>query len=103
MNNLTDFTRLTLIGLRTKFEFDKKEMTWTLTGAESNVTSISRSPQTSFTLGKHNWTIKGDTGCSEDGAEFTAELKMSGSQEDLGFGKRLLPECPSNHVKKQKG
>ena len=59
----------------------RSPMTWVLNDAESNVTGISRAPHTSLTLGRHNWTIKGDTGCSEDGKEYTVELKMSGCQE----------------------
>ena len=81
MNNLTDFTRLVLAGFRTLIEFENSQKTWIMTDAESNVTGISRAPHNSFTLGRHNWTIRGDMGCSEDGAEYTTELKMSGCQD----------------------
>ena len=80
MNNLTDFSRLTLVGLRTLIEFDATERTWILTDAESNVTGVSRAPHNSYTLGRHNWTIRGDGRCSRDGREYTTELKMSGCQ-----------------------
>ena len=81
MNNLTDFTRLTLVGLRTLIEFDATERIWILTDAESNVTGVSRAPHNSYTLGRHNWTIRGDGRCSRDGREYTTELKMSGCQD----------------------
>ena len=82
-NNLTDFTKLALVGFRTLIEYDNKEMVWVMTDAESNVTGTSRAPLESFTLGKHNWTIRGDRGCSKNNgeAEYTTELKMSGCQE----------------------
>ena len=79
INNLTDFTRSILVGLRTSIEFDMKEKTWVMTDAESNVTGISTLE--SLTLGKHNWTFRGDMGCSRNGAEYTTELKMFGCQE----------------------
>ena len=84
VNNLTDLTKLTLVSFRTLIRFDVKDMTWVMTDAESNVTatSKSRSPLNSFTLGRHNWTIKGDTGCSESGwLQYVTELKMSGCYE----------------------
>ena len=81
MNNLTDFTKLALVSLRTLIEFDNNDRAWVMTDAESNVTGISRAPKESFTLGRFNWTIIGDTGCNEDGVEYTTELKMSGCQE----------------------
>ena len=80
MNNLTDFTMLSFVGLRTSIEFDNKETTWFMTDVESNVTGGSTAPHESFILGRHNWTIRGDKGCSRDGAESTIELKMSGCQ-----------------------
>ena len=81
MNSLTDLTTLTLLGLRTSIQFDKEKMSWTLTDAESNVMGISTAPYNSFTLGRHNWTIRGDRGCRRDRKEYTTELKMSGCQE----------------------
>ena len=81
MNNLTDFERLILVSFRTLIEFDMKQMIWVMTDAQSSVIGSSRAPLDTFTLGRHNWTIKGDKGCSIDGAEYTIELKMSGCQE----------------------
>ena len=48
---------------------------------ESNVTATTKAPHNTFTLGRHNWTIIGDKGCSEEGIEYTTELKMSGCLE----------------------
>ena len=50
--NLGSRTRLTLVSLRTSIKFDKEEMIWTLTDAESNVTGMSTAPHKSFTLGR---------------------------------------------------
>ena len=81
MNNLTDFTRLTLVGLKTVIKFDKAEQTWVLRDEDLNVTGVSTASHESFTLGKHNWTIRGDKGCSRGGQEYTIQLKMSGCLE----------------------
>ena len=51
---------------------------WHLTDKESKVTATTKAPHNTFTLGRHNWTIMGDKGCSEEGKEYTTELKMSG-------------------------
>ena len=74
INDLKGFTRVTLVGFRTLIDFDNIAMTWILTDAESNVTGLSMAPYKSFTLGKHNWTIKGDKGCGRHGAEYTLSL-----------------------------
>ena len=82
MNNLTDYTELRLVGMYyTQIRYDQDQKVWTLTDAEYNVTGISTASQASYTLGKHNWTIRGDFGCSRDGGEYTTELKMSGCRE----------------------
>ena len=52
-----------------------------MTDRESNVTATTKAPHKTFTLGRHNWTIRGDKGCSEEGREYTTELKMSGCLE----------------------
>ena len=80
-NNLTDFSKLTLVSVKTSINHNHADDIWALTDAESNVTGISRAAHTSFTLGRHNWTIRGDKGCSKDGEEYTIELKMSGCQD----------------------
>ena len=60
--------------------YDKEEKIWLIAMADSNVTGMSRASHASFTLGKHNWTIKGDKGCQE-GEAYVKELKMSGCQK----------------------
>ena len=81
LTNSTDIERLALVGLHNWIEFDQKTMQWLLTDTESNVTAVSRAAHISFLLGRHNWTVRGDKGCSEEGREYTTELKMSGCQE----------------------
>ena len=48
---------------------------------DSNGTGVSKASHASFTLGKHNWTIKGDTACN-GGKPYVTELKMSGCQKE---------------------
>ena len=82
MNNFTDSTELNLVGMYyTKIRYDHGQKVWTLTDAEYNVTGSSTAPQASYTIGKHNWTIRGDVGCFRNGEEYTIELKMSGCRE----------------------
>ena len=47
---------------------------------DSNGTGVSKASHASFTLGKHNWTIKGDKGCN-GGKPYVTELKISGCQK----------------------
>ena len=76
---------------------------WRFNVFNSNVTGMSTASFASFTLGKHNWTIKGDKGCSS-GDSYTTELKMSVCKEgnftcDNGQCVRMdkrcnqLPDC----------
>ena len=81
VNKITNFETLFLVGLQTSIIFDSKRGKWTLDDKEFNVTAISKAPFESFTLGRHNWTIRGDKGCSEEGEEYTTELKLSGCLE----------------------
>ena len=79
-SDVTDSRKLELQGLeRTSITYDIDEQIWILDVKYSNVTGISRATHASFTLGKHNWTIKGDKGCNADESHVT-ELKMSGCQ-----------------------
>ena len=81
VSDLTDSRQLKLQGLEgTSITYDKEEKLWILDLADSNVTGISRATHSSFTLGKHNWTIKGDKDCN-DGEPYITELKMSGCQK----------------------
>ena len=91
MNKQTDIREIKVQGLtHTSVEFvrpkissfrgGRKEKMWTLDVNDSNVTGTSTAPFASFTLGKHNWTIRGDKGCIS-GESYTRELKMSGCTE----------------------
>ena len=80
-SDLTDSRKLKLQGLvRTSISYDDEEGIWILNARDSNMTGISRASHASFTLGKHNWTIKGDKGCN-GGKPYVTELKMSGCQK----------------------
>ena len=81
MNKRTDNREQELQGAtRTKIKYVKEQNRWSLDVMDSNVTGTSTASFASFTLGKHNWTIKGDKGCSS-GDTYVTELKMSGCQE----------------------
>ena len=81
MNKQRDIREMKLQGLeQSSIEYAEKENMWRLNVMDSDVTGTSAASFVSFTLGKHNWTIKGDKGCSS-GNTYTAELKMSGCQE----------------------
>ena len=81
MNKRTDIRELKLQGLtHTSIEFVRDKKMWRLDVIGLNVTATSKASFASFTLGKHNWTIKGGEGCSSEESYIT-ELKMSGCQE----------------------
>ena len=82
INEFSNFTRLKLVGLyHSSIEYDLEGRKWKLTVAESLVTGSSKAALATFTLGRQNWTINGDMGCTSDGGEYTKELKMSGCKE----------------------
>ena len=81
MNNVANLKRFSLVGFQTRIEFNRTTKMWLWTDKESNVTATTKAPHNTFTLGRHNWTITGDKGCSEEGKEYTTELKMSGCLE----------------------
>ena len=79
--DLTDSRLFSLLGLaQTSIAYDVEEEMWMLHVIDSNVTGMSRATQRSFTMGKHNWTIKGDKGCN-GGESYVTELKMSGCKK----------------------
>ena len=80
MRKQMDIREMKLQGLTyTSIEFVRDKKMWKLDVTNSNVTGTSRASFASFTLGKHNWTIRGDEGCSFK-KSYTTELKMSGCQ-----------------------
>ena len=82
MNNVTNFESLTFVSMRgTSFEYDTDRRGWKLIVPNSNVTGSSKAAHHTYALGKHNWTITGDHGCSSKSEEYTTELKLSGCKE----------------------
>ena len=104
LNNWTNM-KLTLQGLgRSSITYDTNKKVWKLEVAYSNLNVTSTAPHSSFTLGKHNWTIAGDEDCLISGNEQVKELKMSGCQDGeftcnsgqcVSMSKRCnqLPDC----------
>ena len=78
LNNRTDIKRIELVGLHTRIY--RKGKLWEQYDNRLNISGYSKSPEASYTLGKHNWTIMGDKECGEP--EYTRELKMSGCGEE---------------------
>ena len=65
----------------TSIEYFKEDKMQRLDVIASNATGKSSASFLSFTLGRHNWTIRGDNDCSSGDTQIT-ELKMSGCQEN---------------------
>ena len=80
-NGRKDIRKLKFVGLRTSIEFDDANKIWTLSVAGSNVTGTSKATHSSFMIGKHNWTVEGDSSCN-GGRNYVTELKMSGCSEN---------------------
>ena len=71
MNDWADFRKLQIQGLkRSSITYDEDKKIWSLNVAQSNISATSKASQASFTLGKHNWTIRGDDGCNAHGTEY---------------------------------
>ena len=78
----TDIREVMLQGLNkgTSITYDKSMKVWNLSAVFSTLHGTSKAPPSSFTLGRQNWTIRGDEGCN-DGTQYVTELKMSGCQD----------------------
>ena len=80
-SDISDARNVSFQGLRgTLIRYDEDKLAWTMHVQHSNATGVSGASRASFTLGKHNWTIIGDSGCNE-GKPYNTELKMSGCQK----------------------
>ena len=56
---------------------------WIIRNIFSNVEAITDASHVSYALGKHNWTISGDTTkCSQKQSNYTIEMKLTGCKED---------------------
>ena len=62
-NNFSNFAELQLVGSsRSSIEYDKDEGKWNLSTAFSSVKGASQAAHHTCVLGRHNWTISGDSG-----------------------------------------
>ena len=62
----------------TQIKFNSSLKKWTLEDKCSNVTAVTKANQLSYALGKHNWTISGDTDqCSKGHQSYTIEMKLT--------------------------
>ena len=78
MNDFSDYARLQLVGYRASaIEYDQNSKHWKLSSAiSSNISGLSHADHNTFLLGKHRWSIKGDSGCNS--GEYTGHLKLTG-------------------------
>ena len=78
-----DKARITMIGLvSSHIEYIETHSQWILKDKSSDVTATTNASQSSFALGKHNWTIRGDSvACSKE-PSYTIEMKLSACSKD---------------------
>ena len=70
------------VGLISAQMFVVWDTNWILRDAPMNVTAWSHASKESFSLGKHNWTVK-DPGCSDDPiTTFQVEMKLTECKKD---------------------
>ena len=69
-----------LIGLKTTvIEYHREVNSWVLSEFSKNTTGQTKASQHTYALGSHEWRLAGDHyECSEDGAPYTATLKLTG-------------------------
>ena len=108
MNDFSDYARLQIVGdSASAIEYDQNSKHWKLSSAiSSNISGLSRADHNTFLLGKHRWSIKGDSGCN--GGEYTGPLKLTGCNatgqftcddgQCVSMEQRCnqLPECRDN-------
>ena len=64
-----------------RIEYDSSLSEWVYSDPRLNVTARTRASQISYALGKHNWTISGDTYKCSKGKDYTFEMKLTGCKE----------------------
>ena len=78
-NNFSNVATLHLIGYQDSLiEYNVKSKIWMLSSTGYNVSGVSHAAHHTFALGKHEWSIVGDSGCSKRGKRFTLQLKLTG-------------------------
>ena len=78
-----DQAGMIMIGkVSSQIEYNSTLRQWILYDSNSNITARTEASQISFALGKHNWTISGDSNaCSEHKESYTIEMKLSGCSQ----------------------
>ena len=73
-----------LLGLETSIiEYDKGELSWTLTEHKHNTTAVIDAALETYALGSHEWLIKDDqVKCSTKGKPYRKVLKLTGCVEE---------------------
>ena len=72
-------------GVNTRIEYDKINRQWTMTDARFSVTATSRASKLSYVLGKHKWNITNDVYECHEGQPYTAQLKLTGCDQEGEF------------------
>ena len=79
MNDFVHSKRFYLVGRRkSTIQYDEMSKQWNLHVSESNVTGMSYAAHHTFALGKHEWSIVGDSGCRVKDGEYIRHLKLTG-------------------------
>ena len=74
-NNFSSFNDMKLVGLR-GFSVVRRNK-WNLSKPGSSVMGFSRAAHHTYVLGKHEWSIIGDSGCSSAEEKYTTHLKLT--------------------------
>ena len=61
-----------------RIEYNSSSSQWVYFDPGLNIRASSRASHNSFVLGKHNWTVSGDSYQCFDGKDYTLELKLTG-------------------------
>ena len=60
-------------------KYNPAKSQWILEDSLYNITAVTNASHMSFALGKHNWTVSGDTTeCSQHQSSYTVEMKLTG-------------------------
>ena len=93
MNNFSDSVTLQFVGLEVStIEYDKKNKNWKLSPAGSDVSAVTYAAYHTFLLGKHEWVIIGDQGCTVKNEEnIRTQCKIEFTYASHCVSKNLTP------------
>ena len=83
MQGPDDETVIVLIGkYSSQIQHNASLSQWIIQDRNSNITAMTEASQHTYALGKHNWTISGDSNvCSKHKPSYTIEMKLTGCRQ----------------------